>query len=85
MVAEADIDGDGNVNYEEFVGMIFKGVSQSGRMQNILVDDNPFRALVGQTPRMRRKQKRLKKQGGKLERSITKIHTSNRIIVSFTS
>ena len=26
MIAEADIDGDGNVNYEEFVGMIFKGV-----------------------------------------------------------
>ena len=25
MIAEADIDGDGNVNYEEFVGMIFKG------------------------------------------------------------
>ena len=27
MIAEADIDGDGNINYEEFVGMIFKGVS----------------------------------------------------------
>ena len=27
MIAEADVDGDGNVNYEEFVGMIFKGVS----------------------------------------------------------
>ena len=27
MIAEADIDGDGNVNYEEFIGMIFKGVS----------------------------------------------------------
>jgi Ca2+-binding EF-hand superfamily protein len=27
MIAEADIDGDGNVNYKEFVGMIFKGVS----------------------------------------------------------
>ena len=26
MVAEADIDGDGNVNYEEFIGMIFKAV-----------------------------------------------------------
>ena len=26
MVAEADVDGDGNVNYEEFVLMLFKGV-----------------------------------------------------------
>ena len=26
MVAEADIDNDGNVNYEEFIAMIFKGV-----------------------------------------------------------
>ena len=24
---EADIDGDGNVNYEEFVAMLFSGVS----------------------------------------------------------
>ena len=30
MVAEADIDGDGNVNYEEFIVMIFKGVSGGG-------------------------------------------------------
>ena len=27
MIREADIDGDGNVNYEEFVATIFKGVS----------------------------------------------------------
>ena len=27
MVGEADVDGDGNVNYEEFVGMLFKLVS----------------------------------------------------------
>ena len=26
MIEEADMDGDGNVNYEEFVGMIIKGV-----------------------------------------------------------
>ena len=32
MTAQADIDGDGNVNYEEFVAMIFKGVS---KMQTI--------------------------------------------------
>ena len=29
MVAEADVDGDGNVNYEEFVLMLFKGVNIS--------------------------------------------------------
>ena len=28
MIAEADIDGDGNVNYEELDAMIFKGVSK---------------------------------------------------------
>ena len=27
MIDEADVDGDGNVNYEEFVRVIFKGVS----------------------------------------------------------
>ena len=26
MIAEADIDGDGNVNYEEFVALIFREV-----------------------------------------------------------
>ena len=26
LIAEADIDGDGTVNYEEFVGMLFNGV-----------------------------------------------------------
>ena len=30
MVAEADVDGDGNVNYEEFVLMLFKGVNILG-------------------------------------------------------
>ena len=29
MIEEADMDGDGNVNYEEFVGMIIKGVRLS--------------------------------------------------------
>ena len=29
MIEEADMDGDGNVNYEEFVAMIFKGVKLS--------------------------------------------------------
>ena len=27
MNSQADIDGDGNVNYEEFVAMLFRGVS----------------------------------------------------------
>ena len=27
MIEEADVDGDRNVNYEEFVRVIFKGVS----------------------------------------------------------
>ena len=28
LINEADIDGDGNVNYEEFVAMLFREVSQ---------------------------------------------------------
>ena len=27
MIEEADVDGDGNVNYEEFVGMIYNIVN----------------------------------------------------------
>ena len=33
MIEEADVDGDGNVNYEEFVGMIYNIVSH--QMPNI--------------------------------------------------
>ena len=38
MIAEADIDGDGNVNYEEFVGIIFKGVRDKKKfIENLLL------------------------------------------------
>ena len=34
MIAETDIDGDGNVNYEEFVTMLFKVPYVAGRFPN---------------------------------------------------
>ena len=43
MAAEADIDNDGNVNYEEFIAMIFKGVSR--RIPQFFTDLTPYRAL----------------------------------------
>ena len=38
MIEEADVDGDGNVNYEEFVGMIYNIVS-SDIFYNIVSSD----------------------------------------------
>ena len=38
MIEEADVDGDGNVNYEEFVGMIYNIVS-SDLFYNIVSSD----------------------------------------------
>ena len=29
LIAKADVDGDGTVNYEELVGMLFNGVSNN--------------------------------------------------------
>ena len=38
MIEEADVDGDGNVNYEEFVGMIYNIVSQQIQIFTFLID-----------------------------------------------
>ena len=44
MIEEADVDGDGNVNYEEFVGMIYNIVSH--QMHFPL----SFQCLIGKQP-----------------------------------
>ena len=38
MIEEADVDGDGNVNYEEFVGMIYNIVSRQIQKFDFLID-----------------------------------------------
>ena len=38
MIEEADVDGDGNVNYEEFVGMIYNIVSRQIQKFTFLID-----------------------------------------------
>ena len=45
MVAEADVDGDGNVNYEEFVLMLFKGVN----IQDVFLLVPPHKVIVWKT------------------------------------
>ena len=45
MIEEADVDGDGNVNYEEFVGMIYNIVSHQMPF--------PLSCLIGIRPKPR--------------------------------
>ena len=46
MTEQADIDGDGNVNYEEFVAMLFSGVSAIFTAPVRFGDCYPFSSLV---------------------------------------
>ena len=46
MTAQADIDGDGNVNYEEFVAMIFKGVGQKRKLFRYIFTPVRFPAKI---------------------------------------
>ena len=46
MTAQADIDGDGNVNYEEFVAMIFKGVGPKKKKIKYIFSSARFPAKI---------------------------------------
>ena len=45
LIAEADVDGDGNINYEEFVGTIFKGPFGGSRLDKTKDDFESDKAV----------------------------------------
>ena len=66
MIAEADIDGDGNVNYEEFVGMIFKGVRDKNKfIEYLLLFFKTFGGSNTQDEKELEKAKSAKRKAGK--------------------
>ena len=50
-MSEADLDGDGNINYEEFVTMLFKVKYEQCQANNVY---SVFRNLMGRHCRIRR-------------------------------